>query len=103
MYNEIDMAELSEVGQKIASYKCFQKQFANSCQGYVKEEIYNFYKAKMSQEPAADATLTVADTTTTAADTTTTAADTTKPTVPWPPTPPEQRFKELQKLFLFLI
>merc|ERR1719483_2072257 len=63
MYNEIDMAELSEMGLKVASYKCFQKQFAYSCQGFVKEEIYNFYKAKMSQEATADTTTTATETT----------------------------------------
>merc|ERR1719154_581738 len=82
MYNEADMAELSEMGMKVASLKCFQKQFAKSCQAFVKEEIYNFYKEKMNQEPAVweTTTTTAAETTTTtAADTTTTTADTTTP------------------------
>jgi hypothetical protein len=51
MHTADEAAELSEFGLKIASYKCFQKQFAKSCQGFVREEIYNFYKTKMSQEP----------------------------------------------------
>merc|ERR1740128_1130000 len=61
MYNEVDMAELSKMSMKVAGYKCFQKQFANSCQEFVKEEIYNFYKEKMSQEQAVGETTTPAD------------------------------------------
>merc|ERR1712128_23500 len=50
-YSADDVAELSEVCLKVASYKCFQNQFAKSCQAFVKQEIYSFYKAKMT--PAA--------------------------------------------------
>merc|ERR1712106_526092 len=50
MYSADDMAQLSELGLKVASYKCFQKQFAKSCQAYVREEIYDFYKAQIMQE-----------------------------------------------------
>ena len=46
MHTAEEASELSELGMKIASYKCFQKQFAKSCQGFVREEIYNFYKDK---------------------------------------------------------
>merc|ERR1719483_272513 len=49
-YNADDVSELSELGLKVASYKCFQNQFAKSCQAFVKQEIYSFYKAKMSPE-----------------------------------------------------
>ena len=52
MHTADEASELSELGLKVASYKCFQKQFAKSCQGFVREEIYNFYKDKMSQEPS---------------------------------------------------
>merc|ERR1712105_157356 len=47
-YSSDDVAQLSEVFLKAASYKCFQKQFANSCQVFVRKEIYDFYKAKMT-------------------------------------------------------
>ena len=50
MHTADEAAELSKFGLRVASYKCFQKQFAKSCQGFVREEIYNFYKAKMSQD-----------------------------------------------------
>eukprot|EP00091_Calanus_sinicus_P020154 TRINITY_DN5364_c0_g1_i3.p1 TRINITY_DN5364_c0_g1~~TRINITY_DN5364_c0_g1_i3.p1 ORF type:complete len:139 (-),score=46.31 TRINITY_DN5364_c0_g1_i3:53-469(-) len=50
MHTADEAAELSKFGLKVASYKCFQKQFAKSCQGFVKEEIYNLYKEKMSQD-----------------------------------------------------
>merc|ERR1711892_1281871 len=50
MYSADDMAQLSELGLKVASYKCFQKQFAKSCQAFVSEEIYDFYKAQIMQE-----------------------------------------------------
>merc|ERR1712128_400375 len=50
MYSADDMAQLSELGLKVASYKCFQKQFAKSCQAYVREEIFEFYKAQIMQE-----------------------------------------------------
>merc|ERR1712106_958277 len=49
-YSADDVSELSELGLKVASYKCFQNQFAKSCQAFVKQEIYSFYKAKMSPE-----------------------------------------------------
>merc|ERR1719430_2586373 len=47
-YSSDDVAQLSEVFLKAASYKCFQKQFAKSCQEFVRKEIYAFYKAKMT-------------------------------------------------------
>merc|ERR1719427_868024 len=50
MYSADDMAQLSELGLKVASYKCFQMQFAKSCQAFVREEIYDFYKAQIMQE-----------------------------------------------------
>merc|ERR1712128_146734 len=50
MYSADDMAQLSELGLKVASYKCFQKQFAKSCQAFVREEIYDYYKAQIMQE-----------------------------------------------------
>merc|ERR1712106_729369 len=50
MYSADDMAQLSELGLKVASYKCFQEQFAKSCQAFVREEIYGFYKAQIMQE-----------------------------------------------------
>merc|ERR1711892_1196147 len=50
MYSADDMAQLSELGLKVASYKCFQKQFAKSCQAFVKEEVYDYYKAQIMQE-----------------------------------------------------
>merc|ERR1712128_115624 len=49
-YSADDMAQLSELGLKVASYKCFQKQFAKSCQAFVREEIYDYYKAQIMQE-----------------------------------------------------
>merc|ERR1712123_58048 len=49
-YSADDVSELSELGLKVASYKCFQNQFAKSCKAFVKQEIYSFYKAKMSPE-----------------------------------------------------
>merc|ERR1712106_1303904 len=49
-YSADDVSELSELGLKVASYKCFQNQFAKSCQAFVKQEIYSFYKAKVSPE-----------------------------------------------------
>merc|ERR1712212_530271 len=45
-YSSDDVAQLSEMGLKAASYKCFHKQFAKSCQEFVRKEIYAFYKAK---------------------------------------------------------
>merc|ERR1712128_307757 len=50
MYSADDMAQLSELGLKVASYKCFQKQFAKSCQAFVRKEIYDYYKAQIMQE-----------------------------------------------------
>merc|ERR1719427_163177 len=50
MYSADDMAQLSELGLKVSSYKCFQKQFAKSCQAFVREEIYDYYKAQIMQE-----------------------------------------------------
>merc|ERR1712123_89970 len=47
-YSADDVAELSELCLKVASYKCFQNQFAKSCQAFVKQEIVSFYKAKIS-------------------------------------------------------
>merc|ERR1711931_395131 len=47
-YSNDDVAQLSEVFLKAASYKCFQKQFGKSCQDFVRKEIYAFYKAKMT-------------------------------------------------------
>merc|ERR1712236_128442 len=47
-YSSEDVAQLSEIGLKAASYKCFQRQFAKSCQEFVRKEIYAFYKAKMT-------------------------------------------------------
>merc|ERR1712123_466138 len=47
-YSADDVAELSELGLKVASNRCFQNQFAKSCQAFVKQEIFSFYKAKIS-------------------------------------------------------
>merc|ERR1711892_1439745 len=47
-YSADDVAELSELGLKVASYKCYQNQFAKSCQAFLKQETYSFYKAKMT-------------------------------------------------------
>merc|ERR1712212_162140 len=47
-YSSDDVTQLSEVFLKAASYKCFQKQFAKSCEEFVRKEIYDFYKAKMT-------------------------------------------------------
>merc|ERR1712123_526148 len=47
-YSADDVAKLSELGLKVASYKCFQNQFAKSCQAFVKQEIFSIYKAKIS-------------------------------------------------------
>merc|ERR1711874_701973 len=52
-YSSEDGAQLSELGLKAAGYKCFQRQFVKSCQGYVKEQIYDFYKAKIQSQQAA--------------------------------------------------
>merc|ERR1712128_74891 len=50
MYSADDMAQLSELGLKVASYKCFQEQFAKSCQAFVRKEIYDYYKAQIMLE-----------------------------------------------------
>merc|ERR1719228_419775 len=47
-YSSEDVAQLSEIFLKAASYKCFQKQFSKSCKEFVRKEIYAFYKAKMT-------------------------------------------------------
>merc|ERR1712179_173280 len=47
-YSSDDVAQLSEIFLKAASYKCFQRQFSKSCQEFVRKEIYAFYKAKMT-------------------------------------------------------
>merc|ERR1712025_764205 len=47
-YSSAEVAELSEMFQKAASYKCFQKQFPKSCQEFVRKDIYAFYEAKMT-------------------------------------------------------
>merc|ERR1711970_549968 len=47
-YSSDDVAQLSEIFLKAASYKCFQRQFVKSCQEFVRKEIYAFYKAKMA-------------------------------------------------------
>merc|ERR1712179_110011 len=47
-YSSEDVAQLSEIFLKAASYKCFQRQFSKSCQEFVRKEIYAFYKAKMT-------------------------------------------------------
>merc|ERR1719369_990914 len=83
MYSSGDMDQLRELGLKVASYKCFEKQFARSCQEFVRQEIYQFYMEKMEQSGEDTTTATSVDTTpdfTTAQDTATdftTAQDTT--------------------------
>merc|ERR1719244_856877 len=83
MYSSDDMDQLRELGLKVASYKCFEKQFAKSCEEFVRQEIYQFYMEKMEQSGEDTTTATSVDTTpdfTTAQDTTsdfTTAKDTT--------------------------
>merc|ERR1719184_108165 len=52
-YSTEDVAQLKDLGMKAAGYKCFQRQFAKSCQGFVKEQIYDFYKAKIQSPQAA--------------------------------------------------
>merc|ERR1739844_240336 len=73
MYSSNDMDQLRELGLKVASYKCFEKQFAKSCQEFVRQEIYQFYMEKMEQSGEDTTTATSVDTTpdfTTAQDTT---------------------------------
>merc|ERR1719431_1491312 len=81
MYSSDDMDQLRELGLKVASYKCFEKQFAKSCQEFVRREIYQFYMEKMTQSGLDTTTATSVDTTpdfTTTVDTTTaTSVDTT--------------------------
>jgi len=81
MYSSDDMDQLRELGLKVASYKCFEKQFAKSCQEFVRQEIYQFYMEKMTQSGLDTTTATSVDTTpdfTTTVDTTTaTSVDTT--------------------------
>merc|ERR1711970_1086427 len=74
MYSSDDTDQLRELGLKVASYKCFEKQFAKSCQEFVRQEIYQFYMEKMEQSGEDTTTATSVDTTpdfTTAQDTTT--------------------------------
>merc|ERR1711936_1080015 len=78
------MDQLRELGLKVASYKCFEKQFAKSCEEFVRQEIYQFYMEKMTQSGQDTTTATSVDTTpdfTTSVDTTTaTSVDTTTAT-----------------------
>merc|ERR1711915_661947 len=46
-YSEEEKAELKQLGMKISGFKCFQKEFGNSCKNLVRDQIYNFYKQKM--------------------------------------------------------
>merc|ERR1711936_122161 len=84
MYTSDDMDQLRELGLKVASYKCFEKQFAKSCEEFVRQEIYQFYMEKMTQSGQDTTTATSVDTTpdfTTSVDTTTaTSEDTTTAT-----------------------
>jgi len=84
MYSSDDMDQLRELGLKVASYKCFEKQFAKSCEEFVRQEIYQFYMEKMTQSGQDTTTATSVDTTpdfTTSVDTTTaTSVDTTTAT-----------------------
>merc|ERR1719369_2600368 len=52
-YSSEDTAKLAQMGLKAASYKCFQRQFAQSCQEVVRDRIYHFYKAKIQSFQAA--------------------------------------------------
>merc|ERR1719244_2510386 len=71
MYSPDDMDQLRELGLKVASYKCFEKQFAKSCEEFVRQEIYQFYMEKMTQSGQDTTTATSVDTTTaTSVDTT---------------------------------
>merc|ERR1711970_1702358 len=63
MYSSNDMDQLRELGLKVASYKCFEKQFARSCQEFVRQEIYQFYMEKMTQSGLDTTTATSVDTT----------------------------------------
>merc|ERR1719493_249367 len=46
-YSEEEKAELKQLGMKVSGFKCFQKEFGNSCKNLVRDQIYNFYKQKM--------------------------------------------------------
>merc|ERR1712054_393985 len=46
-YTEEEKAELKQLGMKVSGFKCFQKEFGNSCKNLVRDQIYNFYKQKM--------------------------------------------------------
>merc|ERR1712198_210774 len=48
-YSEEEKAELKQLGMKVSSFKCFQKEFGNSCKNLVRDQIYNFYKQKMEE------------------------------------------------------
>merc|ERR1712198_778917 len=45
--SEEEKAELKQLGTKVSGFKCFQKEFGNSCKNLVRDQIYNFYKQKM--------------------------------------------------------
>ena len=47
-YSEEDMLMLEEVGMMVASYKCFQDMFQQSCKSLVISQIYQMYSAKDS-------------------------------------------------------
>jgi len=42
-FNEEEIATLTEFGLKIASYKCFKKNFNDACSKKVKSDIVNYY------------------------------------------------------------
>merc|ERR1719516_959591 len=46
-YSEEEKAELKQLGMKVSGFKCFQKEFGNTCKNLVRDQIYNFYKQKM--------------------------------------------------------
>lgn len=41
--NQDDLAELTEFGLKMASYKCFHSMFSSACKEQVKNQIYELY------------------------------------------------------------
>ena len=47
-YSEEDMLMLEEVGMMVASFKCFQDMFQQSCKSLVISQIYQMYSAKDS-------------------------------------------------------
>jgi len=47
-YSEEDMSKLEEVGMMVASYKCFQDMFQQSCKSLVISQIYQMYSSKDS-------------------------------------------------------